>query len=74
MKSKELGQEFSVVNLLVPLAMLVGAVFGYRFGHHSGFGWSIAGLFAGALLSIPVLGVCMAAVVGICFLFEKIRR
>ena len=64
-------QQLSFVNIFMPIAIVVGGLFGYRFGAHFGIGWGVVGLFGGAILTIPIVGVLMLTVIGALWLIEK---
>lgn len=56
--------------LILPVMFFLGAV-GYLVGGRWGLPQAIGGLLAGVILSAPVFGLLMAAVLGILWLFER---
>lgn len=56
--------------LIVPLMLLLGSV-GYLVGSRWGLPQAIGGLLAGMIISAPIYGILMAAVVGVLWLIER---
>jgi hypothetical protein len=61
-----------IVNLILPLFMLGGAVLGWNVGVRFGLGFGLIGVPIGLVLSIPAMGLTLTAILGVAYLIDRV--
>jgi hypothetical protein len=62
-----------VVNLILPLFMLGGAVLGWNVGSRFGLGFGLLGVPIGIVLSILAMGLTLTAILGVAYLLDRVK-
>jgi hypothetical protein len=60
-----------IVNLLLPVFLVAGAVLGGNLASPYGWLWGVLGSAAGVFLSVPATGVILRCVLGIAALLDR---
>ena len=67
-------QSCGIINIIIPVALAIAIPVGWRVGHAYGIWQAFLGAALGLVLTVPLVGLMLAATAGIVFLLDRFTR